>query len=194
MSEFHLDAPEFKNTAEQRRVAHGWVTHLADELLQRAETEGYVEFVVDPSAGLAAEMLDKMTLGDLYTPPGGRLGQVLPAEWDGEDKMGLIYALSFVVPPQPDRVYMLSSVEEYSGHEEAFRYIALGLEYKHRNATFRQLVGVAAYPDGGLNAMKFSYGESAGGATMFKDSDSRPISYSDTQTFVDCTRKMFVPG
>src|SRR5687768_6898682 len=146
MSEFSPDMRESITSIEQKRAAHGWVTGLADDLLAKAKTDRYVEFRLRTDTANAAEMLKVMALDDLYIPPGERMGQPVPIDWDDdyEGKFSLFYGFTFVVPPEAERIYVASSVEQYDKDDPPIRYVALGLQYKYRNVTFRQLMGVTA--------------------------------------------------
>jgi hypothetical protein len=197
MAEFTLDLQESIHTIEQRRVAHGWVTKLADDLLHKSEDGKYAEFTLGTDGKNIAEALDLMALGDLLVRPGDRLGKVYAAEYDSDypehdDKMSVHLGGSFLVPHEPNRVFVAATSEQFGVDEDPLRYIAIGLEYVRGQETFRQLIGLAAHPDEHVDALRLEYGESTNGAGILKKGRSRSVSYDDTWAFVDCLRELFV--
>jgi hypothetical protein len=192
-----LDLHESISSIEQRRVAHGWVTKLADDLLQSADRSSYVEFNLGTNVTNAIEVLDLMSVADLLVRPGGRLGREYPMIYEGDDpdhddKMSIALGASFTVPREADRIFVAAAAEQFSADEEPLRYVAIGMEYIRGRNTFRQLVGLTAHPQYYVDALRIECGEGAGGKRILNEGNSRPISYGDTRAFVDCMRDLFV--
>lgn len=197
MVEFTLDLQESIQSVEQRRVAHDWVTSLAKDLLHPVEDGNYAEFTLGTDRENVTELLEVMGLDDLLVKPGDRLGKVYSIEYEGDhpehdDKMGVWLGSSFLVPRQPDRIFVAAAVEQFDPEEAPVHYVSIGLEYSRGRDTFRQMIGVAAHPDEWVDALRLEYGVATTGASILKKADARPISQSDTWTFVDCLRELFV--
>lgn len=182
---------ELARMREKRKVAHGWVASLVQEMLGRAEASCYAEYTLLAPGSKVIQLLEHMGLEDMYIRPGQRLGSALPIEWKHDDpnKCGLYFGGSLIVPPEPDRAYIATS-SGFPTEENAVQLVAVGQEYKCSNVVFQQLTGIAARQDGRIEAVQLSYGEDTRGVIIFKDEATRTITYGDTWTFVDRTRDL----
>jgi hypothetical protein len=198
MSESTLNHHETARDTERRRVAHGWVRMLADDLLLVANQQLYAEFDLDTDVENAREMLERMTIADLFVPPGGQLGEVKSIFYEGRSddpydahKLSLYYGHSLVIPQEPSDIFIAVSAEPAEDGRERSRYMAVGFEYISGNRTFRQLVGVVAGSDGSVDALRMAYAN-IDQRSIFSEGEARTICQNDTWMFVDYIRELFV--
>lgn len=180
------DSPE--HIMQER--AHGWVAALTESVLAfDGEAGNHVEYNLNTDQENVAELLDCMRVGDLLIAPGGMMGEVPYAEYsyDGQyvDKMGLWHDGSFIIPPEPTRIFISAlSAKDQEGALPVYS-LGIGLEYSRGSATYKQLIGLIAEKDYTVTATCLAYGE-RGETTLIGQQNSRPHTVADTREFIAC--------